>query len=93
MKWDDVREALREQGVHVEPQEASVPRQIIASSLGGIAGQVVANAGRLGPLGVAVSALVGSLAGHFAVTHRVHLTERPRRPRRPESPAAHSDRR
>lgn len=93
MEWEQVQGALRRRGVHVERCDASVTRQILASGLGGIAGQAFAQASRFGPLGVAISALGGSLLGHFAVTHRVHLDPARDRDPGPESPMAYSDRR
>lgn len=93
---DPLTDGLKKVGVHIEPREATVMQQMLASGVGGIIGSAVGAALGLGLIGRGLTSLGGSIAGHLAVTHRVTY-DPPRRfvdgEPRPEGPAPWSDRR
>lgn len=98
VKKDPLEAALEKVGVRLEKREDVNPlTQMIASGMGGIAGQVVGGSIlKLGGVGRAVVSLMGAVAGHVAVTYRIRF-EKPKTEEghvdRPESPMVVSDRR
>lgn len=91
---DPLKDGLKKLGVHVEPREASVLKQMLGSGLGGIIGSGIGSAVGASWLGRGLISLAGSIAGHMLVTHRIVYE-----PRKtggeptPESPMGWSDRR
>jgi hypothetical protein len=103
MRKDPLEEALEKIGVKLERKDVTPVTQMIASGVGGIAGQVAGSAMRLGGIGTAILGLLGAVVGHVAVTYRIQL-EKPAAPRTEgqdaghgppatESPMPYSDRR
>ena len=76
-KKDPLEEALEKVGVHLEKKDVNPVTQMIASGLGGLAGNVGGSMLKLGIIGKGVLALAGAVVGHVAVTYRIHL-ERPK---------------
>jgi outer membrane lipoprotein SlyB len=89
---DPLEAALEKIGVRLEKKDVNPLTQMLASGVGGIAGQVVGGALKLGGVGRAVVSLLGAVAGHVAVTYRIHL-EKPGTKATDEGIAAVSDRR
>ena len=89
---DPVADALRPLGIEVERREAGPIEQIVASGVGGIAGNLLGSVAGLGIIGRGLAAIGGSILGHLVVTHRVVPAPTPA-PDGPESPMKYSDRR
>jgi hypothetical protein len=89
---DPLADALRPLGIEVEKREAGPIEQIVASGLGGIAGNLLGSAAGFGIIGRGLAAMAGSILGHLVVTHRVVEAPTPE-PDGPGSPVRHSDRR
>ena len=87
-KTDPFEDALARVGLEAEKKDVTPVTQMIASGLGGVAGSVASGAAGFGPVGRAVGSLFGAVAGHIAVTYRIH-----RKAPAPEPQAAWSDRR
>jgi outer membrane lipoprotein SlyB len=68
---DPLADALRPLGVEVERREAGPIESIVASGLGGIAGNLLASGLGLGIIGRGLASIAGSIAGHLIVTHRL----------------------
>ncbi len=97
MRKDPLEEALEKIGVKLERKDVNPMTQMIASGVGGIAGQVGGSALNLGTIGKALLGLAGAVAGHVAVTYRIRF-ESPKAKDdeqidKPETPMAFSDRR
>jgi hypothetical protein len=94
-KKDPLEEALEKVGVHLEKKDVNPVTQMIASGLGGLAGNIGGSMLKLGFIGKGILGLAGAVIGHVAVTYRIHL-ERPKdegEMAAPESPMPYSDRR
>jgi hypothetical protein len=96
MQPDPVDEALKKIGVRLEKKPDVKPvTQMIASGVGGIGGHLLGGFFGLGTVGKMAVSLLGSVAGHVAVTYDVHLE--PRKDAGPQGepvgPAEFSDRR
>lgn len=89
---DPLSDALRPLGIEVERREAGPIEQIVASGVGGIVGNLIGSGLGLGLVGRGALGILGSIAGHLAVTHRV-VPPPTVAPDGPESPMRYSDRR
>jgi hypothetical protein len=89
---DPVADALRPLGIEVERREAGPIESIIASGVGGMAGNLLGSAAGFGMIGRGVAAIAGSILGHLVVTHRIVPAPAPA-PDGPENPGRWSDRR
>lgn len=87
-KTDPFEDALSRVGLEAEKKDVTPVTQMLASGFGGLAGSLASGAAGFGPIGRAVGSLLGAVAGHIAVSYRIH-----RKADAPEPQAAWSDRR
>jgi hypothetical protein len=70
MDREGIKDALRAQGIEIEPREPTPVENLVASGLGSLGGQLVAKVLRFGWLGTGIAGVAGGALGLIAVRYR-----------------------